>query len=51
MYEIQRLKQLVDIPHMIMAIRNLNNKLINCRDGMEKLQVFVEASELLDRNG
>jgi len=50
-FEIQRLKQLVDIPHMIMIIRNLNNKLINCKNGMKKLQAFIEASELIDRNG
>jgi len=36
---------------MIMVIRNLNSKLINCKDGMEKLQAFIEASELIDRNG
>jgi len=42
-YEIQRLKQLVDIPHMMMVIRNLNNKLLNCRDEIEKLQTFIEA--------
>jgi len=51
MNEIQKLKQLVNIPQMIMIIRNLNIKLINCRDGIEKLQAFVEAAELLDRNG
>jgi len=51
MCEIQKLKQLVDLSHMIMVIRNLNNRLINCKDGMEKLQAFIEATELLDRNG
>jgi len=50
MFEIQKLKQLVDIPRMIMVIRNLNNRLRNCKDGMEKLQAFIEATELLDRN-
>jgi len=50
-FEIQKLKQLVGISHMIMVIRNLNNRLINCKDGMERLQAFIEASELIDRNG
>jgi len=50
MSEIQKLKQLVNIPHMIMVIRNLNNKLVNCKDGMEKLQAFIEAAESLDKN-
>jgi len=49
MSEIQ--KQTVNIPHMIKVIRNLNNRLANCNDGMEKLQVFIEAADLLDRNG
>jgi len=35
---------------MITVIRNLNNRLINCKDGMEKLQAFIEASELIDVN-
>jgi len=53
MFEIQKLKQLVNISHMIIVIRNfnLNNKLINCKDGMEKLQAFIEVSELIDTNG
>jgi len=49
--EITKLKQLIDIPHMILVIRNLNNKLFNAKDGMEKIQAFIEATELLDRNG
>jgi len=48
MFEINKLKQLVNIPHMINVIRNLNNSLINCKDGMEKIQVFIEASEQID---
>jgi len=36
---------------MISVIRNLNNRLINSKDGMEKLQAFIEASELIDKNG
>jgi len=47
MSKIQKLKQLVNIPHMITVIRKLNNKLINFKDGMEKLQAFIEASELI----
>jgi len=45
----EKLKQLIDIPHMIMVIRNLNNKLINCKDGIEKLQAFIEASKLIKK--
>jgi len=45
MSEIQKLKQLVDIPQTIIVIRNLNNKLVNCKDSMEKLQAFIEAAE------
>jgi len=51
MLEIQRLRQLVDIPHMILVVRNLNIRLANCKDGLEKLQAFIEASESLNRNG
>jgi len=51
MSELHKLKQLIDIPHMIMVIKNLNNKLINAKNGMEKLQAFIEASELIERNG
>jgi len=51
MSEINKLKQLVNIPHLFSVIRNLNNRLINCKDGMEKLQAFIEASELIDFNG
>jgi len=51
MFEINRLKRLVNIPHFFSVIRNLNNRLINCKDGMEKLQAFIEASELIDSNG
>jgi len=51
MSEISKLKQLVDIPHMILVIKNLNNKLLNAKDGLEKIQAFIEASEQLDRNG
>jgi len=51
MTEIYKLKQLVDIPHMIMIIKNLNNKLTNAKDGIEKLQAFIEASEQIERNG
>jgi len=36
-FEINKLKQLINIPHMITVIRNLNNRLINCKDGIEKL--------------
>jgi len=46
--EINKLKQLINIPHMIIVIRNLNNRLINSKYGIEKLQAFIEASELLD---
>jgi len=49
--EIQKLKQLVNIPRKIIIVRNLNNRLANCKDGMEKLQTFIAATELLDRNG
>jgi len=49
--EIQKLKQLVDISRMIMVMRNLNIELISYKDDMEKLQAFIEAAELLDRNG
>jgi len=51
MSEINKLKQLVNIPHMFSVIRNLNNRLINYKNGMEKLQAFIEASELMDING
>jgi len=50
MHEIQKLKQAIDIPRMITIIRNLN-RLTTCNDGMDKLQVFIEAAEQLDRNG
>jgi len=49
--EINKLKQLVNVSHMLTIIRNLNNRLANCKDGLEKLQAFIEASELLDFNG
>jgi len=49
--EINKLKQLINIPHMISVIRNLNNRIINSKDGMEKLQAFIEVAELIDRNG
>jgi len=42
--------KLVDIPHMIIVVKNLNNRLANCKDGMEKQQAFIEAAELFDRN-
>jgi len=48
MTEIHKLKQLVDIPRIILIVRNLNNKLVNCKDDMEKLQAFIEATELLN---
>jgi len=48
MFEINKLKQIVNIPRMIIVIRNLNNRLINCKDGMEKIQTFIEASEQID---
>jgi len=48
--EIQKLKQTINIPHMIKVIRNLNNRLANCNDDMEKLQAFIEVANLLDRN-
>jgi len=36
---------------MIIVVRNLNNRLVNCKDDLEKLQAFIEATELLDKNG
>jgi len=50
MHEIQKLKQMIDIPRMITIIRNLNIRLISC-NGMDKLQAFIEAAKQLDRNG
>lgn len=44
-YEIKKLKQLVDVDNMLSVIRNLNIKLANCRDGLEKLQAFIEAAD------
>jgi len=49
--EINKLKQLVNVSHMLTVIRNLNYRLVNCKDGLEKLQAFIEASEQLDFNG
>jgi len=50
-HEIQKLKQMIDIPRMILIIRNLNIKLATCNDGLDKLHAFIEAAEQLDRNG
>jgi len=47
--DIQKLKQCVDIPKMIAIIRNLNVKLMNCRDGFEKL-AFIEVADLIELN-
>lgn len=45
--EIRKLKQLVDMDNMLSVIRNLNIKLVNCRDGFEKLQAFIEAADFI----
>lgn len=47
-YEIHRSKQFVNIPKMIDVIKKLNNKLATCRNGMEKLQTFIKAADLLN---
>jgi len=49
--KIKKLKQLVDIPRMISIVQNLNSKLINCKDGLKKLQTFIKAiAEHIRRN-
>jgi len=41
MSEIQKLKQLVDIPRMIMVVRDLNNRLVNCKDGWKSYKLLL----------
>ena len=45
--ELRNLSQTINIKLMLNVIRNLNAKLVTCKDGFEKIQAFIEAADSL----